>query len=500
MKPSLTALAETIDEWAARGRCNVTENEALLAVSGLNAQDAIAIRLACVFLNWPVEVEDATPALVDPNDITSGFEPFTVRATKPTPAPNTIRIATNTALAAWLTNVPAATEIVQVARLTQAFETYALRFSPWENNTTFTPIAIEGDPRKCVRELGSARDVAANIGQWLLRQTASIDWNDPVVALWARKAVKSIGKAFGNELEADGAIMFKGPPVSRYGTQNLEKTAFSPAEFTALQNAAEWVFRSSAECESRHGLLAAEFARTNVGSSDAADLFKAGTASALEGAKIAHQLGLQKLSADTLKAISDLRKAIVDEAGKLSDTTRQLTTAVAGAFFAGVGLIVSRLTMTGGSTVIQSAMAALGVILFLYVIAVANSGRQFMLIQRELRKQWRDKLYRFLPEAEYETMVAAPAKKAEDNFNTSATISIVLAFGLMAVIIGTAFFGPIAGSQSQAAQAATQPSPAEVAPSPPRPPVQPRPTIANPDDKQTLAPPPRPQPQAPGHP
>jgi hypothetical protein len=227
----------------------------------------------------------------------------------------------------------------------------------------------------------------------------------------------------------------------------------SPAGFASLQVAARWVFQTDREVETRHGLLTAELARTNVGSSDAALLFENGSAPALEGAKIALQLGLHKLSLDSLKAMADLRKAVADETAKLSDTTRQLATAVAGALFAGIGIIAARLTLAISGPGIVAAILIIGMVLCAYVAAVIISGVQFVSIQRDLRSQWRERLYRFLPEAEYESMVSSPAAKSEKAFKTAAVISGVLAGLLLCAVVAVTFVpynstktvGPAAG-------------------------------------------------------
>jgi hypothetical protein len=205
--------------------------------------------------------------------------------------------------------------------------------------------------------------------------------------------------------------------------------------FKAIQQCAQWVFTSPKDMESRHILLTAELSRSAPGSDGAAELFRRAGLAALEGAKIAYELSLHKISADTLKALSDLRKAVSDETAKLGDSTRQLATAVSSALFGGIALIVARLTLAPDSLPVAVAVLLIGIVLSVYVGATIWSGHQFVAIQRDLRSQWRNRLYRFLPEDEYKKMVVDPAKRAEDTFGWASRISGVLAFVLLVSVI-----------------------------------------------------------------
>lgn len=58
-----------------------------------------------------------------------------------------------------------------------------------------------------------------------------------------------------------------------------------------------------------------------------------------------------------------------------------------------------------------------------------------MSIQRDLRQQWRDRLYRFIPEKEYENLVTTPADRAEAAFKLASWISGVLAAVMMIAVL-----------------------------------------------------------------
>ncbi len=126
-----------------------------------------------------------------------------------------------------------------------------------------------------------------------------------------------------------------------------------------------------------------------------------------------------------------MRKAVADETAKLSDSTRQLAGAVAGALFAGVGLIGARLATPITNPYVHWAIIALCGLVVVFVFTSMLTGWHYVAIQAQLREQWREKLYRFLTDAEYDSMVVKPAKRAEWGFTCAATCSGILALLLL---------------------------------------------------------------------
>ena len=139
-----------------------------------------------------------------------------------------------------------------------------------------------------------------------------------------------------------------------------------------------------------------------------------------------YAFGVQQQSRETLKALSDLRKAVLDEAAKLTDITRGLVAAVAGAVLGGVGLMVARVALPNTGVFVRSAALLLGLVLVLHVIGTIISGAMFVDFQKSLRKQWRSRLYAFLGDTDYKTLVTNPVAKAEKAFWVSAGIGATL--------------------------------------------------------------------------
>lgn len=474
MPLSLIDLARTLDDWAERSGALITETEAQLVVLRLGAEQAKAAFAMAGEFGLTCTGEDKSGSEVEVDDLDPDFGPFKVIVTKP-PVPGGVSsILTNKGFDDWLSRPPAQT-VAWVMRLSQPFRTQAVLFSPWDGDQTFAAVPVLADPSKVVREAAGGTSVPRAVGQWLLREGESVAWGNPAAQVWVNRAAAALLATLTNEVEAE-VLMFRGPPVVRYTWPVNLPEALGEQGFARLQIGARWVFESDREFETRHGLYTAELARTNVGAGDAAALIKAGASAALEGARIAYQIGLNKLSLDSLKAMADLRKAVADETAKLADTTRQLAGAVAATLFAGIGVVAAKLTVPFSNPIIGYSIFALGLVLCAYMGSVILSGWQFVWIQRELRGLWRDKLYRFLPHAEYKKMVEEPVAKAEAGLRVATIAGTGLTIVLFVALLAVSFMAPAPAAGQGAPPPSAQPAPpapqnTAVPPTAPNPPV-----------------------------
>lgn len=82
-------------------------------------------------------------------------------------------------------------------------------------------------------------------------------------------------------------------------------------------------------------------------------------------------------------------------------------------------------------------LASIAAIVALYLIAVTLSGWQYLTLQKRLRAQWRQRLYRFIPNEDYIAMVTTPAKQAERPYHFIGVIGLLIAVALIAVAYST---------------------------------------------------------------
>lgn len=426
---SLITLANQLGVLAAQANAHVHESDDHVTVSNLSSEATLEILVNCLGLGWTCTAFDQEHTLTEPENIVKDFEPFRVTIQKPHRPDETLDILTLVGLSQWLEKGHGA-KLWRIAGLTKPLATQARIFKSWiisdveSTASEVTVFPVTKSPRALVRESGSSNVVPGDIRSWLLLDYTQFDLNEPSHKLWGAKAFDALVHTLANEVGAENnSLVFKGPPKLILQPSNPAADTiqdFGVDAFWYLQTAVHWVYENGREAEIKHSLLATEIARSGRDDGSICCYFKANLAVALESAKIAYQMSLSDLGKDTLKSLSDLRKAITEETAKATDATRQTVTAVSGALAVGVGLVAARLSTDINPWLISMVM----LIATCYIGMIVYSGWSFISLQRKLRKDWQPKLYRFLPNDEYRKMVATPAKKSERVFKCSAIIGM----------------------------------------------------------------------------
>lgn len=433
MQPFPAKFADTLERLQAAGSA-CRETVSSITITRVDADSVKELSSFAAGQGWSFRVEDASEDVVDdPMSLDNSVGPYKVVIGK-APLDDHLYFITSGGFEDWLKD-PTNDRRIHLAGLTVPFETLSFCAITWHGAGELLPYA-EINARPFVREVGDARLVPSDLRPWIATDVSKLPWTDKFFRIWAGLAVPPLLYSLANEVKSDGSLSFNGPTASKFDRPNSVIERISSEDFKALQELVRWVYMSSAEAETRQGLVANEIGRSNCGSSDPAVIIAVAFRQALEGARIAHQLGVKKLSADTLKALSDLRKAIADEASKLSDSTRQLVSATTGALFIGLGAALTRMSVKDAPT-LTPALVIVAIVLTIYMITIIYSGWQFLVIQQQLRAGWRDRLYRFLPEHEYRLMVVDPANRAEKVFKTTAygcgLASVLLVVGMLVV-------------------------------------------------------------------
>ena len=366
MAQLLIKLGALLDELDQTGKAVITEKSNRLIVDGLAAEDALELLSVEGGLER-LELQDSEPSdVTDVSLINATLEPYRIVWAHRNLPVETQAFLTTRGFREWCSS-PCTTSHVWLAQLEQPFESFGVRFSPWGDDTAFDPLKIEAKPRRLVRDLSEGFRVPEQLGSYILRESSSPRLDNHSFVVWAQASVLAVCHSLASEVETDGTLVFKGSPVVRARIPVNPIHSFDDVTLEHLQCLARWTFLLETEVETRHGLVVAEVARTGAADSDAGTLFASCAGPALEGAKIAHHFMVQKISGDSLKALSDLRKAVSDETSKLADSTRQLAAAVGTALFAGIGAVVTRLTVPLGSWPVAAALTAVGVVLCMYV-------------------------------------------------------------------------------------------------------------------------------------
>jgi hypothetical protein len=453
MKTSLSSLAEKLNTWVDDGRVNLRETSAEIVLNRLSpadAREAVALNKA---VGWQVVVANGANMATPESEIADDLGPYRIVLTKPDGISGHDRLITLAGLRDRLRR-DLDCSVLHVISCSKRFDTRSLRICPFDDLDSFAGGPAPGSPRKVVREMGDTRLTPADIGPWLLADADAPPPSDPAFEVWREVATPRLLRCLANEVTTDALVM-RGPPTVTLEMGPTDAPSQLDVQgFLGLQKAAGWVYETDRDLETRHGLFTAEIARAAVAEGNAASAFKRLALPALASAKIAYGLVLSGVNRDTLKALADLRKAVTDETGKLADTVRALAGTVATTVFAGLGLVLARLK----ADLPPVAMGALAFVLLFYVGSVIWSGWSFVRIQRNIRSQWKARLYSFLESDEYEEMVGKPVAQAEQGFLVAARAGAAITVLICGVLIGLAVFEEIAQQKGATAPTPSVPS------------------------------------------
>ncbi|MEE8658883.1 hypothetical protein CGLAMM_07400 [Acetobacteraceae bacterium EV16G] len=431
---SLKMLASKLNRCCIEGIV-VSERTEHITLANLSADLAREIAGSFQEVGWTLSVYDGADSACEIPDIMEALCPYRVSVQKPSCASGEILFLSTAGFRDWL-NSPTKADLVVVVGLDEIISTESTQFVPYGASRDPRRGSVSFcNPRKLVREYSSKRKVPQSIECWLLSDPAS--WGESVqFKLWASYSTRAILLSLANEIDEETeSYVFKGTP--RLALKMLKsdfelETSLDEKNFENLQAAGRWVYESDREAEVRHTLFSSELARNGVGKTDAVACIKESSAEALDGAKIAYQMLVAKMSADNLKALADLRKALIEEMSKIGDASRQVAQAVASALWAVLGAVAARITVETPFILIVPIL----MIACIYVWTVIYTGLKFIAFQEDRQGVWRTQIYSFLSKSDFKEMVLDPSGKAASSFKIAAKIC---GFATTLISIGIGF-------------------------------------------------------------
>lgn len=310
--------------------------------------------------------------------------------------------------------------VVKLAFIESGFETRAFKVEVWDE----APVnlicpdqihRVDNYPRRQVRSHSPEIMAPLTIEPWII--AGQMPENGVAFSIWKEVAAFMIAKSLPNELFKDSSILkvvISGQPVRR-----LDFGAFTSNNipFVNLQLVASWIYLEGEDVEVRHTFLSGELAREWSPEVSFCEGLSSKLASALDSARLIYKAHLRTRSKDTLKALADLRKTLADEVQKLLQQSKDLSSAVWRDVAIAIGVLVIRFAtdsakvneMNSSFAKIYLALAAY--IAISYAITVATNNN-FLSIVEESRKTWRNKLYAFLDDDDYQVLAEKPLKEA----------------------------------------------------------------------------------------
>lgn len=439
---------------AARGTFNETA-ESLVAngrlVSAEHLQQWYDLASGAAEHNLLLTLLDALGDPIDPDSGVTEFSPdqeLRVRVTKGSGP--LVRFFTLEGFRNGLT----APDVVRRARLMLVAEDFApfrsatCEFRPWDtaSNSLAVPVgeglATEVDPKKLVRDaIGGA--LPTSIEFWL--PGTAPESVSPVYTAWMEAASEALLLAPAAEVwpgEDDTKVVLAGP---RKRTLPLKRDAFQARQaFVPLTDAVRWVCDVPREAEVRHTLLVKRLA-TEWPADDPpwAEGLPRVLGVALEGAKADYKAHLHEKTAETLKALGDLRKALNEETSKVVERTQGLTGALFRDLALAVGAISVRLlALSGDGKAVAGTryvVVAIGVWLLISLWLSLDTNRRFLRLQARMRASWHRRIHAVLSSRDFTALARRPLKEATKAYRMTSqwvgVIYLVLVFSLIGVAI-----------------------------------------------------------------
>ncbi|MCP3380007.1 hypothetical protein NLM31_06045 [Bradyrhizobium sp. CCGUVB4N] len=199
-----------------------------------------------------------------------------------------------------------------------------------------------------------------------------------------------------------------------------------------LTEAAHWVFLSGTDIEARHLLFSGELARASRPQQDLATTLD----QALEAAKAAYEAHVQSSSRETLKALADLRKTVIDETQKVAQRAQDLAAtlwrdlAVSAAPF--ILKIFGDAAKTSDTLVSSLFYFAAAVFIGVSFVLQWRINGAFFQSQASSRRSWMQSLYSYISVREREEIAETPIEEAMKNYRETRGVL----FGVYILLIG----------------------------------------------------------------
>lgn len=320
-----------------------------------------------------------------------------------------------------------------------AFQTRGLEVAVWDLGATIVspPQPVPISPRKLVKDYVPDREIVDDLSPWLMTTRPAVE--SPEFAGWRTQAARRLLGALVNSAAAEqGVIWFQasGPPLFRIRADDPALTS----AWEDLTACAEWVFLAGSDTEVRHLIFAVELARANR-----SDLTLPGIAThALEAARATYEAHVQSASRETLKALADLRKTVIDETQKVTQRAQDLTGGLWRDVAVSAAPFVIKVLGDAGKTTKPEIAAGFYFAAAIF-IAVSFSlqvriNKTFLDNQKKARTKWFQTLYGYISANERRDIAEEPIDKAVASYRET---RLFVGLVYLALFIVLMWFGAV---------------------------------------------------------
>lgn len=348
----------------------------------------------------------------------------------------------------------------------QAFRARGLEVASWDlTQPVSSPESSLGpiDPTRYVRDFVPEREVVTDLNPWMLATAPAV--SSPAYQAWEAVAARRLlGGLVSRAWLEDGKVWLQAaaqPPIYRIKADDPAL----PSARSRLTEAATWVFLSGTDIEARHLLFSGELARASRPQQDLATTLD----QALEAAKAAYEAHVQSSSRETLKALADLRKTVIDETQKVAQRAQDLAAtlwrdlAVSAAPF--VLKVLGDATKTAGPLTSSLFYFAAAIFVGLSFALQWRINGAFFRSQASSRRSWMQSLYNYISVREREEIAETPIEQAMKNYRETRGVLLIVYAVLIIALVSAGVHtlpGPTSSPSNPAAGAASGQAPISV--------------------------------------
>lgn len=320
-----------------------------------------------------------------------------------------------------------------------AFQSRGLDVAPWALDAPppSPPIPIEISPSKLVADYVPAREVPWDLSPWLLLHPPPEP--SPAFESWRAIAARRLMSGLVSSASEEAGVVWlqaSGPPTYRV---RADDPAIA-ASWAMLTQVANWVFLSGPDIEARQRLFSGELARAGRPGQD----FPTTLTRAFEAVKAAYAAHIQSASRETLKALADLRKTVIEETQKVTQRAQDMTAglgrdlAVSAAPFA-LKILADAGKVTAPVIAAGFYFAAAGFVAVSFGLQW-RINKAFLRSQKQSRQRWMQTLYTYISAEEREEIADQPIQQAIRNYRETRAVLLVIYLALVTALAGAGYY------------------------------------------------------------
>ncbi len=330
---------------------------------------------------------------------------------------------------------------IKLVFILKGFETYNVKFIPIDSTGSQENVnnKVKLSGVKYVKALNSEAQemIPKDILSWITPETDGNIKN--VIDVWRPIASKRLICTFTSEFSVDSdtiELNFKGDSYKRIKLK-LEEFDASNYFFT-INSIAEWIYVDGKDIDSRHSIFNHQISlaiNEEIGSlEEFAKILK----KALENSILAYRYLMQDVSKQLMNNLIDLNKVLFDYIGKIRENTSNLVASMWKDFTAVLGLMFLNFALKKPELpdIFFDALS-IGLCFYLLASILLNSriGFWFYKNLKTTLKEWRNKIYLYLTDEQFNEFVDVPLKRAQDKYKVTFGIIFVLYLILIAAIL-----------------------------------------------------------------